>query len=274
MSLRLAIMLVLLVLLFLPLVACGTVQRVAVPVTETLLPSAVIRLPAEKTQKFIVLTIDDAPSSRTGEIVDLLAAYEAKATFFLHTDQITPDNRPHLERAVRLGHELANHLPADVPAWRLSAEDFATDFAASHDALRSFSTGAVSYYRPARGFYRAGRMDATLSTYRYDRPLSELGSKRRYILASFLPWDASGNKTNTDDPARNARRALKYANQLSANLYPGAIVVFHDGEANGREARLAATFVSLEAFLKSARAQGYELVTLSDGIARSAAGPS
>ena len=255
-----------------PLVACGTVQRVTLPVTRTLAQDAVFRLPATRGDKFVVLTIDDAPSSRTDEIVALLLKYGATATFFVHTDQMTPGRRDVLEAAVEAGHEIGNHLPADTPAWKMTGEEFRAALSRADDSLAPFGDGAPPYFRPPHGLYRPRLMDGPLEKFGYDRPLDALGSDRRYILASFIPLDAGG-RTNTDDSEQNEKVARRYARQLSGNLFPGAIVVFHDGEAGGREARLAATLVSLETFLAEARARGYDVVSLSDGIARSVAGP-
>ncbi|MEM9234943.1 MAG: polysaccharide deacetylase family protein [Pseudomonadota bacterium] len=256
------------VLLLVSVMACGTVQRVAVPITEALVPAGLFRLPAEEADKFVVLTIDDAPSSRTDELIALLARFDATATFFVHTSQINDRNRPHLNAARRAGHELGNHLPADVAAWKLDREEFEAAFIAAHDQLTAIGDGEGLYFRPPRAFFRPRLMDSALKEFGYARPLHELESDRRYIMASFIPWDAGGETTNTDDPAKNAARAKKYADQLSANLYPGAIVVFHDGEADGREARLAATMVSLEAFLIAAKAKGFDVISLSEGISR------
>ncbi|RFB04615.1 polysaccharide deacetylase family protein [Parvularcula marina] len=268
MKIRHLILLALTALIVAPVVACGTVQRVAVPAAEPLIPAGMMRLPAAGEDKFVVLTIDDAPSSRTQEIVDLLARYDARATFFVHTDQISEDTRLALLAAIEQGHELGSHLPADEPAWKMSEEEFSAAFAKAHTELATFGDGARLYFRPPHGIYRPRNMDTSLTAYGYDRPLAALGIQRRYVLASFIPWDAGGNKTNTDDPDLNAKRARKYAGQLARNVYPGAIVVFHDGEAGGREARLAATFISLEAFLIAMDEKGYDVISLSQGIDR------
>ena len=153
----------------------------------------------------------------------------------------------------------------------MSRDEFETAFAAAHHQLETFGSGARAYFRPPHGLFRPHRMDPVLEAYGYDRPLAVLGSEGRYVMASFIPWDAGGNKTNTDDPALNRRRGERYADQLVANLYPGAIVVFHDGEADGREARLTTTLSSLDLFLTAAIAAEYEIVTLTEGIERSAA---
>lgn len=55
------------------------------------------------------LTFDDGPHAHTPEILDILAAWGARATFFVVGRNITADTYPLLQRMVREGHALANH---------------------------------------------------------------------------------------------------------------------------------------------------------------------
>lgn len=246
----------------------GPIQRHMVPVTERVLSKAVLRLPVHARDMFVVLTIDDAPSSRTGEIVELLKRHNVHATFFVHTDQIA-GREAAMEDLAAQGHDIGHHMPWDRKAFRMSRTEFDDEFARADAALRTYGSAAKPFFRPPYAIYRADVMDPTLTRIHYDRPLADLGSKRRYILASFIAWDAGG-ATNTDNPEKNRQAAGRYAHQLSANLYPGAIVVFHDGEEEDSQARLAATLYSLDQFLAGAEASGFDVVSLSEGIARAA----
>ncbi len=247
---------------------CGPIQRHMVPVTERILSKAVLRLPARADNKFVVLTIDDAPSSRTIEIVDLLKRHKTHATFFIHTDQIA-GREAAIETLAAQGHDIGHHMRFDRPAFRLSRKEFDKDFARADAALSVYGDAAPRYFRPPHAAYRAGVMDPTLTRLRYDRPLAALGSERRYVLASFIAWDAGG-ATNSSNREKDRRAAGRYTDQLLENLYPGAIVVFHDGEEENRDARLDATIYSLERFLVGAKASGYEVVSLSEGVTRAA----
>lgn len=253
----------------------GTSQRLLVPVTEQFFAQGVMRLPAQRTDKFVVLTIDDAPSSYTDAILDLLAEYEVKATFFVHTEQINDaPRRAAMTRMGAQGHEIAHHMPRDQSAATYDRAQFdalfRVDFVSADLAINAYGDAAVPYFRPPQGWYDDALMDPTLTLRGYDRPLAALGSDRRYILASFIPWDAGRGKTDhPDKQARNEARGNRYARQLVGNLYPGAIVIFHDGEEDGRGPRAETTLVSLRTFLAGAKAKGYKIVPLSDGIARS-----
>jgi peptidoglycan/xylan/chitin deacetylase (PgdA/CDA1 family) len=262
------------------LVPADTRQQAGLAMAERVLSDAVLRLPADDADRFVVLTIDDAPSDLTADILALLDRHQAHATFFLHTDQIdSPERRDALARAVASGHELAHHMPRDVSAADYDLNnfehEFGADFARAHQALSAYGAAARPYYRPPQGWYRSDLMDPTLARHGYDRPLAPLESRRRYVLASFIPWDASVGRTDTDDRSTNLRAGRRYADQLAEALFPGAIVIFHDGEdgpagRGSRRARAETTLHSLDRFLKAARAQGYAVVPLSEGIARSA----
>ncbi len=56
----------------------------------------------------VYLTFDDGPSSNTGEILDILAEYDVKATFFV-VGKEEEEYRPLYKRIVEEGHTLAMH---------------------------------------------------------------------------------------------------------------------------------------------------------------------
>ena len=241
---------------------CVAVQRASLPVAERLMPRALFRVPAD--EPIYVLTIDDGPSDRTNEILDILAAHDAKATFFLLTGDLDEEGITVMRRAVAEGHEIALHSERDRKPTALDDAAFAAMVARSDEALRRIAEPAP-FYRPGRGAFAAKRMDAALTDRGYRAPL---GDERLYVLASLVPWDAGG-ATETGDVAKNTARARRYADQLAAGLRPGVIVVFHDGdgEAGDRAERLDATLVSLPSFLAAAEARGLRGVTLSEAAA-------
>ena len=242
-------------------------QRLITPIAELFLSKGVLRIPADQTDKYVVLTIDDAPSSRTEEILDLLDRYGATATFFVHTDQIAgADRQAAMTRIGADGHDIGHHMARDRKTTKLSRAEFEAEFSSVAIDLQTYE-GARGFFRPPHGAYKTSRMDPALAQYGYDQPLSVFDSKRRYILASFIPWDAGG-ATNTADAEHNKRVGAQYAQKLLDNIYPGAIVVFHDGEEGNREARLDATLHSLEHFLKGAAHAGFDVVSLSESIDR------
>lgn len=65
--------------------------------------------------KFIALTIDDAPSEHTDEIMEVLKENGAKATFFVIGSQV-PGREDILKRLVLNKNELGNHVMHDEPS--------------------------------------------------------------------------------------------------------------------------------------------------------------
>ena len=99
----------------------ATAQR-TVNVVPQPAPEAVI--PEEKT---IYLTFDDGPSQYTAELLDVLARYGAKATFFV--TGLDPDYQDMIGRAYSEGHSIGVHsVTHDYRAIYSSKEAFFKDF--------------------------------------------------------------------------------------------------------------------------------------------------
>lgn len=60
-------------------------------------------------EKICYLTFDDGPSKNTEKILDILAEYDAKATFFLLGCELSEEKRPVLERIIKEGHAVGLH---------------------------------------------------------------------------------------------------------------------------------------------------------------------
>lgn len=101
----------------------------------------------EESQKKIYLTFDDGPSSNTDEILDILKAYDVKATFFVvgKTDEAS---RKAYGRIVEEGHTLGmhsySHSYADIYA---SEEDFQTDMKKLQEYLYELTGVWPRFYR-------------------------------------------------------------------------------------------------------------------------------
>lgn len=101
----------------------------------------------EESRKKIYLTFDDGPSSNTDEILDILKAYDVKATFFVvgKTDEAS---RKAYRRIVEEGHTLGmhsySHSYADIYA---SEEDFQTDMKKLQEYLYELTGVWPRFYR-------------------------------------------------------------------------------------------------------------------------------
>ncbi|KAL4742025.1 hypothetical protein BDV11DRAFT_181907 [Aspergillus similis] len=86
-------------------------------------------------QPIVALTIDDAPSEFTPEILRLLRENDARATFFLIGDHI-PGREGLMRDAVNEGHELANHAMHDEPSKDLSDQELAAQIQAVQSRIQ------------------------------------------------------------------------------------------------------------------------------------------
>lgn len=103
-------------------------------------------------ENLCALTFDDGPSPwTTPELLDLLAAYNVRATFFMLGKNAF--SYPEIvRRAVEEGHEIANHSWSHPNMKRLGAESQAREIANTDEVLRSI--GAVPlYFRPPYGAF-------------------------------------------------------------------------------------------------------------------------
>lgn len=101
----------------------------------------------EEGQKKIYLTFDDGPSSNTDEILDILKAYDVKATFFVvgKTDEVS---KKAYRRIVEEGHTLGmhsySHSYEDIYD---SEEDFQTDMKKLQEYLYELTGVWPRFYR-------------------------------------------------------------------------------------------------------------------------------
>lgn len=218
--------------------AWGEAQRRSLPWVEDRFPGGLFRLPSSMAPG-VILTIDDGLSSRTGELLELLARYGAKATFFLHTDSFAdPDAAALVAGMLQAGHTIGNHMPQDVHSHRLSPATFAQEFHRADVALRRLGV-VPQYFRAAGGLYYPAMVSV----------LRQYGYWPQCIMASFLPWD-----THLPWP-------VAYAQMMVAAAFPGAIAVFHDGEQQGA-GRLQRTMIGLEYFLQGMAQRGLPVLAL------------
>lgn len=223
----------------------GRIQVYFLPLIERQFPSGLYRVNGLSEEQIVILTIDDGISARTLEILDLLDQYHAKATFFIHqkNSQEIKEYSAIIKEIIARGHELGNHTTQDIRSISLSEMEFKQEFAEADLFLRNFVI-KPRFFRAAGGFYRRKMMLPYLIAHDYEP---------QFIMGSFLPWD-------TFFPYPKI-----YAHQLINHIFPGAIVVFHDGTQKGED-RLRRTFISLETFLQGMQNKDYQIVSLGQSL--------
>ncbi|PGH29765.1 hypothetical protein GX50_07492 [[Emmonsia] crescens] len=243
-----------------------------------------------KTNKkpIIALTIDDGPSPYTSEILQILKANDATATFFLIGSNITDKNTntktgtgtvtETLHNLIHAGNELANHAMHDEPSWRLSDAELITQ-------IKSVERKIQHIYHSAYDGKATTKTIPTTNNHEDDDIPSPLPPPP-------LPRAAAAAAATTEPPKppryfrpgsgffttrmRRALAALDYklvlgsvyphdaqipfsrvnAHHVLDMVKPGAIVICHDGRSW--------TAPMLRLVLPELRRRGYRVVTVTE----------
>src|SRR5947207_3596221 len=100
---------------------------------------------------FIALTFDDGPNAAlTPKLLDLLAARHLKATFFV-VGQNAADHPDILKRAVREGHEIANHSWSHPNLGKMSDDAVRRELQKTEDAIVAAIGKKPTLMRPPYG---------------------------------------------------------------------------------------------------------------------------
>ena len=186
--------------------------------------------------KIIALTIDDGPSEFTDEIMGILQANDATATFFIIGSQI-PGKEQILHDLIRNGNELANHAMYDEPSRSLD-EATLTDQIQSVEAMLHKAYADVqlppppNYFRPGSGFFNK-RVNRVLHSLNY-----------RLVLGNIYPHDPQIPFWRMN------------AHHIVSMVRPGGIVICHD--------RRSWTAPMLRKVLPKLRQRGYHVTTVTE----------
>lgn len=185
--------------------------------------------------KIVALTIDDAPSEYTSQIMEILKENDAAATFFVIGSQVAGKEEV-LQELVRNGNELGNHAMYDQPSRSLSDADLIHQI----DAVETLINDAYDavdfehpprYFRPGSGFF-SSRMRERLDMLRY-----------RLVLGNIYPHDPQIPYPNVN------------AAHILSMLQPGGIIVCHD--------RRSWTIPMLKKVIPEIKRRGYHITTIS-----------
>ncbi|MFE7593701.1 polysaccharide deacetylase family protein [Kitasatospora sp. NPDC057512] len=178
----------------------------------------------------VALTFDDGPGPATGQILDLLAQYHAKATF-CQIGQNAAANPAMVKRVLAAGHRLCDHsvhhpqpfakLPHDKAEYEITA--------ARNMILQAGGPGTeVGWFRAPGGGFNADNEHITAS-----------------LGMSSLGWSVDPR-----DWARPGTPAIVSA--VQKQLKPGGVVLMHDGGGDRSQ-----TVAALKQLLPWLVAQGY-----------------
>lgn len=191
---------------------------------------------SEKSEKKqIALTFDDGPSERyTSDILDLLAKYDIKATFFLVGSNvcISPEL---VKRQAAEGHELGNHTFTHPHMKDQSVGSLESELKMTSDVIFAACGKRPILFRPPEGVVSDAVSAAS----------DELGYRRVLWTIDTMDWAHRSKKEIVDSVLGSAK--------------DGSIVLMHDyivGESHTKEA--------LEELIPKLIEKGFVFVRVSD----------
>jgi peptidoglycan-N-acetylglucosamine deacetylase len=195
----------------------------------------------DTTERLIALSFDDGPGPQTPDILDLLAAHKARATFFVLGESVE-GREEILARTLAEGHEVGNHTHSHPHALQVTDDELAHDIARCQRVLR----GAPVLFRPPYG----------------EDPLRSSRIAAERGLATTVLWSV--------DPSDWLERdARAIAGVVVDGLAPGAIVDLHDcwPRHTSTPADRTPTVAALELALPEIAAAGFRAVTVGELLA-------
>ncbi len=189
-------------------------------------------------ERKVALTFDDGPNpDATPRILDTLAEYDVRATFFVlgrHAER-WPDL---VHRAAREGHQVGNHGYFHKKLHFKSPRYVRRDLLLGKRAIERAGAASPHFFRAPHGF-RSPWVWAIAGS---------LGE--RIVGWSLGVWDS-------DLPG-----VIAIVNRTITGVKPGSIVLLHDGDGYSADGDRTQTAASLPGIITGLRERGYDFVTL------------
>ena len=199
-------------------------KMVTVPyVVRILYPSLIWN----REENSLFLTFDDGPNPDiTPKILDILAGYKVKATFFCVGDNVR--KYPEIyNNVLEQGHRTGNHTFNHLNGWKTSDDDYFTNIKKAGEFINS------NLFRPPYGKIRRSQ-------------IKTLKKDFEIIMWTVLTYDFS-KKISPEDCYRNSKKGLRN----------GSIIVFHDSVKSKKNVLYA-----LPKFIETALNKGFEFDVL------------
>ncbi|GAA1582563.1 polysaccharide deacetylase family protein [Kribbella karoonensis] len=186
-----------------------------------------------RTPKYVYLTFDDGPSKYTPQVLKILRAYGARATFFEIGQNVR--RYPAYTRLVyRQSNSVQNHTWSHPDLRHVSWPVFRSQVLTADRVIRAQTGYTPHCLRPPYG--GMNKLEAHRA--------SLLGKKIRVWTIDTRDWSRPGTSVIV-------RRAL-------ANVHGGSVILMHDGGGNRSQ-----TVAALPTILRTLKARGYSFTTMS-----------
>lgn len=186
----------------------------------------------------VALTFDDGPHPQyTAQVLDILAQYDARGTFFL-VGQQAEKNPDVVRRMQEEAHEIANHTYTHP--FTKSVPKIMKEIEQTNEVLYSIIGESPKLFRPVEGYYTDPLVDEVV--------------KEGYKI---VMWSWHQDTEDWKNPG-----VQKIVSKVLDGIEEGNVVLFHDGGGNREQ-----TVQALEKILPELQKQGYRFITISDMLA-------
>lgn len=196
-------------------------------VIRKLFPSLVTRIAVK--DKIAFLTFDDGPTPEvTPQILDILAGYKAKATFFCLGKNV--EKNPEIFESIKnAGHSVGNHSFDHKNGWKTQNKTYFDNIEKAGVLIKT------NLFRPPYGKILPSQIKFIKSRYR------------------IVMWDVL---TGDFDPGIAKEKCVE---NVVKNVKPGSIIVFHDSIK-----AMEKVLYTLPVILKELSEKGYRFERISD----------
>jgi len=188
------------------------------------------------------LTFDDGPNEPyTSQVLDILAEFDVKATFFVIGEN-AERSPASVERAAREGHEIGSHTYNDTVLPFKGPRAIGEQIERSSSIIERLTGARPALFRAPHG-WRNPWVNPVASSHGV-----------RPVAWTLGVWD-------TDRPGADVivRRAF-------AGMCNGCVLLLHDGRGTERGADTGQLVQALPEIIRGLRGEGYRLLTLSELI--------
>ena len=201
----------------------------------------------DTTTKKVYLTFDDGPGSQTGKILDILAQYDVKATFFV-TGKEDASSKKVYQRIVKEGHTLAMHSYSHVQDVIYdSKEAFEKDLKQINRCLYEATGVRTKFYRFPGG-------SSTQNTSLPIQNFIDVLKKNHYL---YLDWNVISPDINN---ANATKEQVVTGVMQGVDAYDTAVVLMYD------VADKPMTVKALPSIIKQIKAKNYELLPVDESM--------
>lgn len=195
-------------------------------------------------KKMVALTFDDGPNPLyTNQILDTLAKYHAKATFFVIGEH-AKEFPEILKREAQEGHEIANHTYTHIYDFDNNVKKLQRELDQSAAVIKSITGQQPALFRPVAGHY--------------SKLVLKTAAKKGYRV---VLWSWTQDTRDWSCPGIN-----KITENVISDIKPGDITIFHDSGGDRSQ-----TVCALDSILDYLSKNGYKCVTVSEMLYRSEA---